>query len=329
MLRARLSVNSLRTASSANACAAIDPAALAAAQAMFAAMQKELVSAPQVSLGRFSVDEICGLASFPCDAGMEEVLAAILEFLDASSIRRTVPECKKVLMAIGTPPAVDEEIRLAQLKLSFSADEWHRTALQLRSLFRRLERSHIWSSSVPDSIEALIAGLGIRFLQFDLGRLPFRERAVFASAALKVLWERQERQETGRATFVVLDEAHHLAPEAPKSTWQEETAEWVNRIAGEGRKYGLYLLLASQRPAKIHANTLDNCQNFFLLRLQNRDDLDRLARSTAQVAASLIDGVASLRRHEALILGDVTAPVVVRIGRRRVGYRGARKPSRY
>jgi DNA helicase HerA-like ATPase len=158
-----------------------------------------------------------------------------------------------------------------------------------------------------------------RLVQYNLGGiLSFSSRAVVAEAVLKKVWDWAESNR-GHDTFVVIDEAHNLAPAMTEEASQKRTLAWVNRFSGEGRKYGLYLILVSQRPAKIHSNALDNCRNFMLLRLDNQDDLESLARRTAQVSLELLKRATTFSRHEALLYGDLAPCAIIRPNNRRMG----------
>src|SRR2546428_10786857 len=173
----------------------------------------------------------------------------------------------------------------------------------LHNFFKRMKDAPIWSSELTDSLDPLGSPDTFKFIEYNLGGLRFSHRAILAEAVLRSLWERNEK--TRNRTFIIIDEAHNVAPAMPEEQWQKGTLEWVNRISGEGRKYELYLVLVSQRPAKNHPNALDSCRNFFVLKLQNQDDLDSLSKSTLDVSAKLISRAAALRRHEVLIYGDL------------------------
>jgi len=166
-----------------------------------------------------------------------------------------------------------------------------------------------WSSASADALDPLLTlSNPSRFVQYNLGGLAFSRRAVIAEAVLKTLWQRNEK--TRSPTFVVIDEAHNIAPAVAEEAWQRRTLDWVNRISGEGRKFGLFLILVSQRPAKIHSNAIDNCRNFMLMRLDNRDDIDALARRTVQVSESLLSTAATFT-NQALIYGDLGHAAII------------------
>ena len=75
------------------------------------------------------------------------------------------------------------------------------------------------------------------------------------------------------------------------------------RIAGEGRKYGLYLLLVTQRPDKLEQNALTQCDNLILLRLNGAADVERIAAAFSFVSPSLLAEAPSFAKGEALVAG--------------------------
>ena len=79
--------------------------------------------------------------------------------------------------------------------------------------------------------------------------------------------------------------------------------EYAVRIAGEGRKYGLYLLLASQRPQKLHPNVVSQCDNLVLMRMSSSADLAYLAEVFSQVPGSLLGRAPHFTIGQALIAG--------------------------
>jgi hypothetical protein len=69
-------------------------------------------------------------------------------------------------------------------------------------------------------------------------------------------------------TFIIIDEAHNFAPEQSSNPLRERVTARLMQIASEGRKYGLYLVLATQRPTKLHKELVSECENICLLRVQ-------------------------------------------------------------
>lgn len=76
------------------------------------------------------------------------------------------------------------------------------------------------------------------------------------------------------------------------------------RIAKEGRKFGLSLIVASQRPSEISPTIISQCANFISHRLQNPDDIDHFRRIIPMQARRLLDQVTILASGEAIVFGS-------------------------
>ena len=298
-----------------NRCAAILDPQLVAMQTRLASTVTEYVEKPTLKLSRFEPFELLErIGGMNLSPNVERMLR-LLE--DHSRLERVPTLTLDLLFRMLSQVMSRNASEL--LSAAFSAipnhDERNAAGVALNSFLQRLKASSLWATSADDSLDVLKAAP--RLLEFNLGHLPsFSDRAVFAEVALRQLWTRNE--ETKEQTFVVIDEAHHVAPAVVEYPWQKVTVEWINRIAGEGRKYGLFLILVSQRPAKLHSNTLDNCSNYFVMRLQNQDDLASLSRGTVAVPPDLLSRVSAFQPHESLIFGRVSPPAIIRTGRRRM-----------
>jgi len=76
------------------------------------------------------------------------------------------------------------------------------------------------------------------------------------------------------------------------------------RIAGEGRKFGLWLLLVSQRPQKLHSNLISQCDNLILMRLTSSADLNHVMAAFAGVSQDLMQLASGFMKGEALAAGQ-------------------------
>ena len=150
--------------------------------------------------------------------------------------------------------------------------------------------------ALPEDARVIIA---------DLGRTESpQERSIQSAAALE--WLRSRRHERV-PRLIVIDEAHNVCPQHPQDPMQALATEHVVRIAAEGRKYGLYLLLSTQQPQKIHANILAQCDNLVLLRMNSSTDVDHLARVFGFVPASLLQQAQAFRLGEGLVAGKISS----------------------
>lgn len=90
--------------------------------------------------------------------------------------------------------------------------------------------------------------------------------------------------------------------------------ESIERIAKEGRKYGVSLLLASQRPSEISETIFSQCNNFLALRLTNPADQNYVKRLLPDTLGSITEKMPSLKVGECLLMGDaVVLPSIVQI----------------
>ncbi|MBC2861902.1 energy-coupling factor transporter ATP-binding protein EcfA2 [Constrictibacter sp. MBR-5] len=115
---------------------------------------------------------------------------------------------------------------------------------------------------------------------------------------------------------LVLEEAHNYArpPGRVEDRGQSLSRRAFERVAKEGRKFGLSLIVASQRPSEISPTIISQCANFFSHRLQNPDDIDHFRRIIPKQAQRLLDQVTVLAAGEAIVFGSsVHVPVRVQI----------------
>ena len=170
-----------------------------------------------------------------------------------------------------------------------TVDRLLRAPEPLRSLGARarnlgVDRWQIWSGDDAGSLEDLVQPGGPRCVVADLGSLATREeQAVAAEALLAALWRRRAAREP---VLIVIDEAHNVCPARPEDPLMAMATEHAVRIAGEGRKFGLVLLVATQRPQKVHENVVSQCDNLVLMRMNSRSDLALLARDVLVRAAA-------------------------------------------
>ena len=107
------------------------------------------------------------------------------------------------------------------------------------------------------------------------------------------LWDRRgERQ----PVLLVIDEAHNVCPQDPQDPVTAAATELAVRIAGEGRKYGIYLLVVTQRPQKVHQNVISQCDNLVLMRMNSRSDLALVREVFSFVPGALVDAATTFRQ---------------------------------
>jgi hypothetical protein len=189
-------------------------------------------------------------------------------------------------------------------------------ALKLRAHNLGVDSWGIWpgpeGQSLPDELEN---AAGARCVVVDLGSLPTREeQAVAAGAVLERLWRQRARREP---VAIVIDEAHNICPAEPGDQLTALATEDAIRIASEGRKFGLYLIVVTQRPQKVHENVISQCDNLVLMRMNSIADLGHVAQVFSFVPPGLIDRATTFAQGEALIAGKVAShPALIRFASR-------------
>jgi uncharacterized protein len=149
----------------------------------------------------------------------------------------------------------------------------------------------------------------------DLGGFSTPDQhLVVALSVLDELWERREER---RPLLLVIDEAHNLASPNLESAIAVAVRERLIQIAAEGRKFGLWLLLSTQRPSKVHPGIISQCDNLALMKMSSPLDLEGLATYFGYAPHELIDRSPWFRQGEALFAGGfVPAPSLVKVNAR-------------
>ena len=141
----------------------------------------------------------------------------------------------------------------------------------------------------------------------DFSGVPAEAADVAIGVVLNLLFEVSLRGKPGgpgigrpSPVLVVLEEAHRYLGEGASAL----TRNSANRIAREGRKYGIGLLLVTQRPTELPKTALAQCGTIIALRLSNSDDQGTIKSALPDAVAGLAAVLPSLRTHEAIISGE-------------------------
>ena len=126
------------------------------------------------------------------------------------------------------------------------------------------------------------------------------------------LWTQNDKR---HPIAIMCDEAHLYIPERMRADSADAVAvEIFERIAKEGRKYGIGLVVISQRPSEVSRTVLSQCNNVVAMRLTNGDDQSVIKRLLPDSLGSFGDLLPVLDVGEALVVGDASLlPTRVRI----------------
>ena len=152
---------------------------------------------------------------------------------------------------------------------------------------------------------------------FDLSELDEAGAdAVVSHYMRRILEERRVNKITGGAAgypvpiIVVVEEAHVLIPRDESML----TKYWASRIAREGRKFGVGLVIVSQRPKKLDADVLSQANNKIVLRIVEPTDQRYVREASEQLSEDLTRVLPSLNPGEAIVVGSMTRiPALVKI----------------
>ena len=183
----------------------------------------------------------------------------------------------------------------------------------------------LWSRGEGHSLVEEMVSPTQRCAIVDTGSLgSLQEQRLVSQAVLAALWRARAAH---TPTLVVLDEAHNVCPAHAEDPVARLTAETAIQIAAEGRKYGLYLLLSTQQPHKVHPDVVAQCDNLLLMRMNSQADLTDLTSFFSFVPPGLIEGALAFRQGQALVAGKlVSHPAYVAVGDRLTREGGADLP---
>ena len=140
----------------------------------------------------------------------------------------------------------------------------------------------------------------------DLSGVPSSVLERLVGSILRIVYDAmfwsREKTEGGieRPLLVVMEEAHRYLSGRSRGL----AATVVERIAKEGRKYGVGAMIVSQRPSEVSETILSQCGTFFALRLANPDDRGRVQGTVPDGLAGLLDVLPILRTGEAIVTGE-------------------------
>lgn len=141
----------------------------------------------------------------------------------------------------------------------------------------------------------------------DISGLPNEVAGPLTGAIARLLFRyklyqtREEREKD--PVLLICEEAHRYVPNRGEAQYAV-AQDAIRRIAREGRKYGLGLMLVSQRPADVEGTVISQCNSWIVLRLSNSSDQEHVARFLPDSLSGMTKALSSLPRQEALFVGE-------------------------
>lgn len=133
--------------------------------------------------------------------------------------------------------------------------------------------------------------------------------------------EKDQEKKNGIETYlnIIVDEAHNIlssASERESETWKDYRLETFEEIIKEGRKFGVFLTIASQRPSDISPTIISQLHNFFLHRLINNNDIKAVERTVSYLDKLSFESLPILPTGTCILAGlSAQVPVMIDIGK--------------
>lgn len=156
----------------------------------------------------------------------------------------------------------------------------------------------------------------------DLSGIPFEVLSITVSLVSRLIFDfcfhysKIRHAEGGTndvPVMIVCEEAHNYIPQSDAASYRASRKS-LERVAKEGRKYGLSLMVVSQRPSEVSETVFAQCSNFIALRLTNSADQEYVRRLLPDNANSVADILPNLSPGECIVVGDAALlPAVVQL----------------
>jgi uncharacterized protein len=250
--------------------------------------------------------------------------AAELDTATQAAVLRLDPIADREEYAELAALLADERPPTMEALMASDSPDARRLGLRMSNL--GVDQFGVWARGDSGSVLEALGPDGPRCLVVDLGSLPTREEQALVSAAvLRRLWADRQRREP---MLIVIDEAHNVCPALADDPLTALAADATVRIAAEGRKFGLYLLVSTQRPQKVHENVISQADNLVLMRLNSAADAAFTQAVFSFAPPGLVARSASFRLGEALLAGKFSShPALLRFGARVAEEGGADVPA--
>jgi len=265
---------------------------------------------PGVKGRRYSNDEVGEVVDYTIDfSSLPSDEVADVAGISSSwmVIRESIAEAIKALRGIYYPKQLEDQLN----ELASSSDKrLAGGAKRALTYVKRLKDYKMWGSKeIP--LQDLIKPRHMSII--DLAGLQSQVSAYIVDKTLSEVWSLAVTGELEHPIFVVLEEAHNFAPGEHRG----KASYTIDRIASEGRKFKIFLLVVTQRPKRISENVLSQCNSQIIMRLTNPADMIAVRQSSERLSEDLFNDLPGLNRGEAVVVGELTkVPAMVKISGR-------------
>ncbi|AXN97186.1 ATP-binding protein [Streptococcus thermophilus] len=235
----------------------------------------------------------------------------------------------KIELALGNAFELLSEIDRLKFHLEFQKvhqSAWKSTNIEhINPLFHRIDtalNSLKKVVEVKESIEGDFSSLNI----INLVHANQEITRLIPMLISKMVYDKQKTKIAGKVvtctSHLIIDEAHNILNAQNHSvgdTWQDYRLNIFEEIIKEGRKFGFYLTLSSQRPADISPTILSQVHNYFIHRMVNDNDLRMLVNTMPTLDKTSFNKIPSLGKGEVIITGNaIQVPVFVKVDKEEI-----------
>ena len=169
---------------------------------------------------------------------------------------------------------------------------------------------------IKDSIEATTKNIQV----IDLKNVNLEIKKVVPLLICKTNYDEQKnKRDTDKENSlnIIIDEAHNILSEnsnRESESWKDYRLETFEEIIKEGRKFGVFLTIASQRPSDISPTIISQLHNYFIHRLMNDNDLRAINKAVSYLDKLSFDSISNLSTGCCFIAGQMTQfPLSVKV----------------
>ena len=245
------------------------------------------------------------------------ILKTALLFARSEGARILNIDASKITVDSPVPYRIADlimSVSSARDRLTESKRESHNSILEKLDMLVRDSRLAFlmreWDGAAVDPFADILTqfiGTEAQPRVVDLSGVPNEVAGISSAVIARTLFSYKVWQTTDERladpVLLVCEEAHRYVPNRGEAQY-EAAQDAIRRVAKEGRKYGLGLMLISQRPSEVDATVLSQCNTWIVLRITNDADRDHVRSILPDSMADLTKMLSSLRRREAIFVGQ-------------------------
>ncbi len=247
-------------------------------------------------------DEVIEIAGVQSYSRIRDTISKVLDFFRDNN-------------SVYTPSELAQEL---QNRLDNTTKQSERSDYQSALRYIREVQSMRVFGNTSTPTNRILAPMQVSTL--DLSGLDHASMDYIVTKLLREIYSNVTSGEYPHPVFVIIEEAHNFIP----AEGVTRSSSIIKKIASEGRKFGVFLIVITQRPSKVHPDTLSQCNSQIIMKMTNPVDQKAVANSSERMSQEILQDLPGLNPGEAVILGPITkTPMMVKIRPRRTREGGA------